>query len=207
MSLAGHAEKPDSGIHGELGDRWEPRDTRRRRQLIEATIESIAQYGLPGTTVAKVAELAGLSTGIVSFYFQSKKALLLSTLEYVNSEFEQMQQEALEGVGDDPVRQLRAMVAINFDPKVYDRGRVNVWNAFWGEAGSRDDYHRVCGAREAAEERQIVALFEKIEKEGQYSRLDAESLGRGFYYMLTSIIESRPRDRDAPFDFEGATAT
>jgi phenylpropionate dioxygenase-like ring-hydroxylating dioxygenase large terminal subunit len=99
------------------------------------------------------------------------------------------------------------MVEINFDPKVYDRGRVAVWNAFWGESGTRDDYHRVCGAREAAEERQIVALFEKIEKQGHYSRLDAESLGRGFYYMLTSIIESRPRDRDAPFDFEGAKAT
>jgi phenylpropionate dioxygenase-like ring-hydroxylating dioxygenase large terminal subunit/AcrR family transcriptional regulator len=207
MSTTGHAEKPDKGINGAVGDRWEPRDARRRRQLIEATITSIAKYGLPGTTVAKVAEIAGLSTGIVGFYFQSKKALLLATLEYVNSEFEQMQQEALAGVGDDPVRQLKAMVQINFDPKVYDRGRVDVWNAFWGEAGTRDDYHRVCGAREAAEERQIVALFEKIEKEGNYSRIDAESLGRGFYYMLTSIIESRPRDRDAPFDFGGATAT
>jgi phenylpropionate dioxygenase-like ring-hydroxylating dioxygenase large terminal subunit/AcrR family transcriptional regulator len=207
MSSAGHSEKPDTSTNRAADDRWEPRDARRRRQLIEATIESIAKYGLPGTTVAKVAEIAGLSTGIVGFYFQSKKALLLSTLEYVNSEFEQMQQEALEGVGDDPARQLKAMVQINFDPKVYDRGRVAVWNAFWGEAGTRDDYHRVCGAREAAEERQIVALFEKIGKEGNYSRLDAESLGRGFYYMLTSIIESRPRDRDAPFDFEGATAT
>ena len=118
MSSAGRAEKPDSGIRGARGDRWEPRDARRRRQLIEATISSIAQYGLPGTTVAKVAEIAGLSTGIVSFYFQSKKALLLSTLEYVNSEFEQMQQEALEGVGDDPVRQLKAMVQINFDPSM-----------------------------------------------------------------------------------------
>jgi phenylpropionate dioxygenase-like ring-hydroxylating dioxygenase large terminal subunit/AcrR family transcriptional regulator len=207
MSSASHAGKSDSGNRGTPDDRWEPRDARRRRQLIEATIASIAQHGLPGTTVARVAEIAGLSSGIVGFYFNSKKALLLSTLEYVNSEFEQMQQEALAGVGDDPVRQLKAMVQINFDPKVYDRGRVAVWNAFWGEAGTRDDYHRVCGAREAAEERQIVALFEKIEKQGNYSRLDAESLGRGFYYMLTSIIESRPRDRDTPFDFEGATTT
>ena len=40
----------------------EPRDVRRRRELIEATISSITRFGLSATTVAKVAELAGLST-------------------------------------------------------------------------------------------------------------------------------------------------
>ncbi|MFB3117890.1 MAG: TetR family transcriptional regulator, partial [Myxococcota bacterium] len=53
-------------------DAREPRDARRRRELIEATIESIARNGLSGTTIAKVAEIANLSAGIVSFYFRTK---------------------------------------------------------------------------------------------------------------------------------------
>ena len=77
----------------------EPRDARRRRELIEATITSIAQHGLSGTTVARVAELAGLSAGIVSFYFQTKDALLLATLEHVDREFDRRQQQA---TGRDP---------------------------------------------------------------------------------------------------------
>ena len=40
MSSASHAEKSDSGNRGTPDDRWEPRDARRRRQLIEATIAS-----------------------------------------------------------------------------------------------------------------------------------------------------------------------
>ena len=61
----------------------EPRDARRRRELIEATIASIARNGLSGTTIAKVAEIANLSAGIVSFYFRTKEALLLATLEHL----------------------------------------------------------------------------------------------------------------------------
>ena len=101
-------EKLDARSNGSK----EPRDARRRRELIEATIDSIARSGLSGTTVARVAELAGLSAGIVSFYFQTKDALLLATLEHVDRAFERRQQEALSRAGDDPVRRLEAMMIV-----------------------------------------------------------------------------------------------
>ena len=102
----------------------EPRDARRRRELINATIESISKHGLSQTTVAKVAEIAGLSAGIVSFYFRTKDALMLATLEHIDLEFERRQQEVLERAGDDPVRQLEAIIDVYFDPEVSDPGRV-----------------------------------------------------------------------------------
>ena len=43
----------------------------RRQQLIEATIDSIAKYGISGTTMTTVTGLAGLSVGIVNFHFFS----------------------------------------------------------------------------------------------------------------------------------------
>jgi len=184
----------------------EPRDARRRRELIEATITSIARYGLSGTTVAKVAKLAGLSTGIVNFYFQSKQALLLATLEHVDREFDLRQQETLERAGQDPVQLLEAMIEVDFDPDVCDHDRIAVWAAFWGESSARDDYMRVCGARSAALQQQIVKLFEKIASGDSYPHLDHAALGRAFYHLLSSLPETMLQN-DVPFDFEAAKST
>ncbi len=198
MASASHVETTDSAK--------EPRDARRRRELIEATITSIARHGLSRTTVAKVAKIAGLSTGIVNFYFHSKQALLLATLEHIDHEFERRQQEALERAGEDPVQLLEAMIDVDFDPEVCDARRIAVWAAFWGEASGRADYMRVCGARGAAMEQRVVKLFEKIASSGNYPHLDHAALGRAFYHLLSSLPETMLQS-DAAFDFEGAKAT
>ncbi len=188
------------------GSSKEPRDARRRRELIEATISSIARHGLSRTTVAKVAKLAGLSTGIVNFYFHSKQALLLATLEHVDREFELRQQEALERAGEDPVQLLEAMIEVDFDREVCDPRRIAVWAAFWGESSGRADYMRVCGARGAAMEQRVVKLFEKIASRGNYPHLDHIALGRAFYHLLSSLPETMLQD-EVSFDFEAAKAT
>ncbi|MEM9140903.1 MAG: TetR family transcriptional regulator, partial [Pseudomonadota bacterium] len=52
----------------------------RRRQLIQATMEAIAEKGMTGATTAEVTRRAGLSMGIVSLHFESKEGLLTETL-------------------------------------------------------------------------------------------------------------------------------
>ncbi len=52
----------------------------RRKELIDAAIASIAHHGLPDTTLATIAEEAGVSPGLVSHYFEGKEELLAATL-------------------------------------------------------------------------------------------------------------------------------
>mgnify|MGYP002640979156 FL=1 len=59
----------------------------RRKQLIEATIQCIADKGLSGTTMADVTQRAGLSLGIVNLHFQSKEKLLIETLNFISDEY------------------------------------------------------------------------------------------------------------------------
>ena len=59
----------------------------RRQQLIDSTIESIAKRGFAETTLANVADGAGLSRGIVNFHFKSKDALLVETLQYLTEDY------------------------------------------------------------------------------------------------------------------------
>ncbi|SQK76818.1 transcriptional regulator BetI [Tatumella ptyseos] len=44
----------------------------RRRQLIDATLETINDVGLHYATIAQIAKRAGVSTGIISHYFGTK---------------------------------------------------------------------------------------------------------------------------------------
>ena len=184
----------------------EPRDARRRRELIEATIASIARNGLSGTTIAKVAEIANLSAGIVSFYFRTKEALLLATLEHLDQEFEDRRLEIFDRAGDDPIRQLEAIIDVNLDPVLCDATRVAVWVAFWGESQARESYQKVCGARDVSEEEQLVALFEQIAARGDSDHVDPRALGLAFYHLLSSLPEA-VLDHGRAFDYEQAKQT
>ena len=48
----------------------------RKKQLIEATLEVMAEVGYHGTTISLISKRAGLSSGIISHYFGDKLSLI-----------------------------------------------------------------------------------------------------------------------------------
>lgn len=135
----------------------------RKQQLIEATIECIDKLGLSQTTLAKIAERAGLSQGNVVFHFQSKDALLEQTLHHLNDEYQANWQQAVAAAGDNPYQQLRAMARSAFAPHICNRKKISVWFAFWGESRSRPKYMKICGSSDQAFSEKLLALCEAIE--------------------------------------------
>src|SRR6186713_2445452 len=51
----------------------------RRSQVIESTIDSLAEVGFVGTTLGEIAGRAGISAGLVAHYFGDKNSLLEAT--------------------------------------------------------------------------------------------------------------------------------
>lgn len=140
----------------------------RRQQLIEATIDSLARRGYSETTMADVADGAGLSRGIVNFHFESKDKLLVATLQYMADEYSAHWRASLSRAGPDPARQLAALVASDFDRSICTKRKLAAWCAFWGEAKSRPTYQSLCGARDAAYQHVFVDLCSALKKEGGY---------------------------------------
>jgi AcrR family transcriptional regulator len=141
----------------------------RRQQLIEATIDSLARRGYSETTMADVADGAGLSRGIVNFHFESKEKLLVATLQYMADEYSQHWRAALQKAGNDPARQLRALVAADFDRAICNKRKLAAWCAFWGEAKSRPTYQSLCGARDEAYQQVFIDLCTALKKDGGYT--------------------------------------
>ena len=78
--------------------------------------------GLQRTTLATVADEAGLSQGVAVFYFKSKNGLLTEALRDLYMAYENHWVAALDRVGDDPISRLVALVQADFDQQVGAHG-------------------------------------------------------------------------------------
>lgn len=73
-----------------------------KRQLLDAARRSILHHGLGRTTLATVADEAGLLQGIAVFYFNSKASLLTETLRDLHESYKAHWMGALEAAGPSP---------------------------------------------------------------------------------------------------------
>lgn len=131
---------------------------RRRRQLVEAAIESIATHGLAATTLATVARTAGTSQGMAVFYFKTKEGLLVETLRHHYEEYDALWRSALAASVQTPVDRLARMVLIDLDPRICTRRNLALWNSFWGEALVRPRFAELCETHDAERYETLVEL-------------------------------------------------
>ncbi len=177
----------------------------RRDELIDAAISAISAYGLSKTTVSRVARLAGLSAGIVNFYFRSKDALLLATLRRLVEEFETSLASALQR-SRGAKEALEAIVDMRFSPALSDPRKVAVWSAFWGETQAREDYLALCGDTDQRYFEVLLQLCRELIEGGGYEHLDAEAVALGFEGVMESLLQTRLADPSG-FDREHAVRT
>lgn len=115
----------------------------RREQLIEAAFDAIACHGITGATMARITALAGMSVGIVNFYFRNKQTLFEETLRHLAQEHRDHWHSMMRNAALDPASRLMAMVQAQFHPDICSRRKLAVWAAFYGEVGSRAAYRQI----------------------------------------------------------------
>ena len=140
----------------------------RQQQLIEATIDSLARRGYAETTLANVADGAGLSRGIVNFHFESKDKLLVATLQYMADEYATHWASAYEKAQPTAAARLWALMGADFDRRLTTKRKLAAWCAFWGEAKSRPTYQALCGARDERYQQLVEDLVSALQAEGGY---------------------------------------
>ncbi|GLY65826.1 TetR/AcrR family transcriptional regulator [Amycolatopsis taiwanensis] len=65
------------------GDPQQERSRTTRRRLVEASVESLGELGWNGTTVAVVAQRAGVSRGAAQHHFRTREDLVMAAVEYI----------------------------------------------------------------------------------------------------------------------------
>ncbi len=170
---------------------------KRKYQLIQATIDSIATRGINETTITHICKGAGLSRGIVNFYFSSKELLMQDTLRHVLEEKDFFWQGTMASAEDDSLAKLYAMIAAHFSQKLCQRKRLNVLSAYWGHAAAHKPYSEQLNASDSKWVETVSALWKEIsqcENEKAYVfalRLHALVRGLWLSFLLNPTKEYR----------------
>ena len=101
---------------------------RRRRELVEATIRSIARHGIADASVEKITDEAGMSRSAIRYHFGSKGDLLVAVYRSIADDFRRRLDRPMEGgVRRHPLARINAWFEILFRPPYLQRHMLSAW--------------------------------------------------------------------------------
>ncbi|MBL8711217.1 MAG: transcriptional regulator BetI [Rhodospirillaceae bacterium] len=114
----------------------------RRRDLVEAAFQTFLDHGMNGTTVARIGEQAGMSHGIVNYYFKSKDQLLSAVIRHA---FALILRQAVDRMrlATTPRERISAIIAGNFSEDLFNRETAAAWISFYAEVATRPEFERL----------------------------------------------------------------
>ncbi len=159
----------------------------QRQRLIDACISALHIHGPSRTTVEKVVAIAKMSPGIVRFYFDSKAAMMVASLQFLATEFEERVLQPVARLKPTPVPALELLVDLYLDPEIASPRKVSVWYAFWGEASSRQEYYDICGQKDESFAALVRELIGRLIDETSQPQLDPDGVALGLIGVLEML--------------------
>ena len=102
----------------------------RRQELIEGAYRAFLQFGIDGLTTARICKEAGMSPGILSYYFKSKDEVLFWMVRHANRV---IMDEVVNRMKQATTRwdRLMAIVEGNFPEDLFEQNVANAWLSFY----------------------------------------------------------------------------
>jgi TetR/AcrR family transcriptional regulator, transcriptional repressor of bet genes len=169
----------------------EPRFTRdqpdvRKRKLIEAAAQCLAELGHAGTSVRAVAARANVSPGLVTHHFKGIDELIVATYAHVGGQVAAVLNQAIDDAKGGAEAKLRAFIDASFKAPVLDRDLLAVWLSFWSLV-RRDPAVRKVHKQVYVDYRQrLEALIAAIAKERRF-KIDAHLAALALTAMLDGL--------------------
>ena len=143
----------------------------RREQIVRATIRCLARDGYAGLTMKKVARGAGVSQGILHYYFADKRAILVAALAVVTADLDRRVATAQARGSREPRARLRALITACLRLAVEEREFWIVFVEFWGEMMHDRRLREINAALYGRMRRQIGALVAQGVRAGTFRRV------------------------------------
>lgn len=102
----------------------------RRTELIEATLNIIANEGLAAATVRRISKDANVTSGLIRYYFETKDDLIAAAYELHMSRFVEAADQASRGKTSAKKR-LTKFIQVSLEAPVTSHASVAVWAGFF----------------------------------------------------------------------------
>jgi AcrR family transcriptional regulator len=107
----------------------------RHQEILDAAARVITERGLAETRISDIAEQAGVSPGLILYYFDSKDRLLAEALTFANDQFYLRTSREIRRLPS-AKDQLRRLVDLSVPGYLQEFGRLDEW-ALWIEVWVR----------------------------------------------------------------------
>ena len=132
ITLNRQSTTPKDGASRGGGPLRDEGEEARRVQLVEVTIDSLAEVGFVGTTLAEIARRAGVSPGLVAHYFGDKDGLLEAAFRTLARSLAARMRARL-ALAHTSRGRVQAVIDTNLAPEEFDKRTGTAWLAFWGQ--------------------------------------------------------------------------
>jgi AcrR family transcriptional regulator len=165
----------------------------RREAIVEATIRCLARDGYSGLRTKEIARLAGVSQGILHYYFESKRAILRAALHKVQGDLDRRLGPVIEAAPDAPARLagiIRSFLAFADENREF----WLVFVEFWGEMMHDAEFARENLALYRGFRRRLGAVVAQGVRAGRFRRIDPEEAGSVVLALVDGISLQRTFD-------------
>ena len=159
----------------------------RRAEIVAATIRCLARHGYAGLTMKKVAREAGLSQGILHYYFADKRAMLVAALRRVAAQLDRRVAVAQARTVRDPRARLHALIGACLEVAVDDRDVWTVFIAYWGAMVHDRRLARINGEVYARARAQIAALVQDGIRTGEFRKIPAAAAALAILGLVDGV--------------------
>ena len=147
----------------------------RKKQLIDATLVVIAEYGFHSATISLISKQAGLSSGIISHYFGGKQGLIEATVRYLLTS---LKQGLISKVNHQTtaIERLMFIIEANFALVQQRNDTTRTWLSFWAQSMHDEELHRLQNVNSKRLQSNLAFSFKQlmpIEQAKQAAELSA----------------------------------
>lgn len=105
----------------------------RHEELTQAAIRAVHEHGLAQVTMTEIARAANASAASINYYFGSKDRLMEATMRHLLGILHDATLNRY-ATASGPRARLEAVVAANFDDRLFTPAQCSVWTQFWSQA-------------------------------------------------------------------------
>jgi AcrR family transcriptional regulator len=178
----------------------------RRRQILKAAVQVIAEKGLCDTGIKDVADRAGTSPALVIYYFGKKDVLLAEALSFADEGFYAQTADAvakLSSARDRLVELVRSSCSVGEAEEDFDEWVL--WLDLWARAPRDPDVARDRQAMDRRWRATITEIVRQGQAAGEFAPVDVDRfalrLGAVIDGLAIQVVLRDPEvDREVMFD-------
>jgi TetR/AcrR family transcriptional regulator, fatty acid metabolism regulator protein len=168
----------------------------RRNQLTRAAYKVVGQKGYYDFTIRDIAREAGLSTGLVHYYFKNKEDLLLNLLKEINKNMLVILNRSISA-SEDPREKLNIFMKQAFDLVENEKDYFYIVIDFWTQVNKNDRMKRANIKLFKSYRDEVSKILGEGVEQGVFVKMDVEFTSAVIISIIQGLIIQYVIDNNA----------